>query len=86
MENASFDASKPLEMDFGELSFNAFVKDINEIGLRLVAEKVREIEIRKLESNFVWGLVFYFIFLYGKGWVEFGYIIFGLNGFQWIFS
>ena len=40
-------------MDFGELSFNAFVKDINEIGLRLVAEKVREIEIRKLESNCV---------------------------------
>ena len=40
-------------MDFGELSFNAFVKDIHEIGMRLVAEKVREIEIRKLESNFV---------------------------------
>ena len=38
----SFNASKPLEMDFGELSFNAFVKDINEIGLRLVVEKVRE--------------------------------------------
>ena len=53
LENASFDASKPLEMDFGELSFNAFVKDINEIGLCLVAEKVRETEIRKLESNFV---------------------------------
>ena len=45
--------SMPLEMDFGELSFNAFVKDINEIGLCLVAEKVRETEIRKLESNFV---------------------------------
>ena len=54
--------SMPLEMDFGELSFNAFVKDINEIGLCLVAEKVRETKIRKLESNFVWGLVFYFIF------------------------
>ena len=36
-----------------ELSFNAFVKDINEIGMRLVAEKVREIEIRKLKPNFV---------------------------------
>ena len=53
MENASLDSSKPLEMDAGELSFNAFIKDINEIGMRLVAEKVREIEIRKLESNFV---------------------------------
>ena len=53
LENASFDASKPLEMDSGELSFNAFVKDIHEIGMRLVAEKVRETEIRKLESNFV---------------------------------
>ena len=40
LENASFDALKPLEMDFGELSFNGFVKDINEIGMRLVAEKV----------------------------------------------
>ena len=53
LENASFDAFKPLEMDSGELSFNAFVKDINEIGMRLVAEKVRKTEIRKLESNFV---------------------------------
>ncbi|KAF3965247.1 hypothetical protein CMV_010545 [Castanea mollissima] len=35
LENAFFDASKLLEMDFGELSFNAFVKDINEIGMRL---------------------------------------------------
>ena len=51
LENASFDASKPLEMDSGELSFNAFVKDINKIRMRLVAEKVRETEIRKLESN-----------------------------------
>ena len=52
LENASFDASKPLEMDSGELSFNALVKDINKIRMRLVAEKVRETEIRKLESNF----------------------------------
>ena len=53
LENASFNASKPLEMDSGELSFNAFVIDINKIGMSLVAEKVRETEIRKLESNFV---------------------------------
>ena len=60
LENASFDASKPLEMDSSELSFNAFVKDINEIEMSLVAEKVRETKIRKLESNFVQGLVFFF--------------------------
>ena len=40
-------------MDSSELSFNAFVKDINEIEMSLVAEKVRETKIRKLESNFV---------------------------------
>ena len=53
LEKASFDASKPLEMDSSELSFNTFVKDINEIGMRLVAKKVREAKIRKLEFNFV---------------------------------
>ena len=47
-------------MDFGELSFNAFVKDINEIGMCLVTEKVRETEIRKLESNLSEGWVFFF--------------------------
>ena len=52
LENASFDASKPLEMDSSELSFNAFVKDINEIEMSLVAEKFRETEIIKLEFNF----------------------------------
>ena len=30
-------------------------------------------------------LIFFF-FLIGKGWVEFGYIIFGLNGVQWVLS
>ena len=32
---------------------------------------------------------FFFLFLfyfYGKDWVEFGYIVFGLNGAQWVFS
>ena len=67
LENASFNALKPLEMDSGELSFNAFVKDIHEIGMRLVAEKVRETEIRKLESNFVWGLFFFFFFYLNMG-------------------
>ena len=27
-----------------------------------------------------------FFFFFGKGWVEFGYIVFGLNEFQWVFS
>ena len=27
----------------------------------------------------------FFLFL-GKGYVEFGYIVFGLNGAQWVFS
>ena len=27
-----------------------------------------------------------FFFFYGKDWVEFGYIVFGLNGAQWVFS
>ena len=26
------------------------------------------------------------VFFYGKGSVEFGYIVFGLNGPQWVFS
>ena len=25
-------------------------------------------------------------FVFGKDWVEFGYIIFGLNGAQWVFN
>ena len=71
-------------MDSGELSFNAFFKDINEIEMRLVAEKVRETEIRKLELSEGW--VFFFFLIYGKGWVEFRCIVFRLNGLQWVFS
>ena len=29
---------------------------------------------------------FFFFKFYGKGWVEFGYIVFGLNGIQWFFG
>ena len=32
------------------------------------------------------GFLFYFFFFNGKGWVEFGYIVFGLNESQWVFS
>ena len=28
----------------------------------------------------------FYLFFYGKGWVEFEYIVFGLNGSQWVFS
>ena len=28
----------------------------------------------------------FFLFFYTKGWVEFGYIVFELNGPQWVFS
>ena len=48
----------------------------------LDAEKMKENkspEILKLEG-------FFFFFNDGKGWVEFGYIVFGLNGAQWVFS
>ena len=64
-------------MDSGELSFNAFFKDINEIEMRLVAEKVRETEIRKLELSKGW--VFFFFFG-GKDGVEFGVYCFWV---QW---
>ena len=30
--------------------------------------------------------LFFFFFNYGKGWVEFRYIVFGLNWAQWVFS
>ena len=30
--------------------------------------------------------LFFFFLNYGKGWVEFGYIVFGLNWVQWVFS
>ena len=32
------------------------------------------------------GVFFFFFFLNGKGYVEFGYIVFWLNGAQWVFS
>ena len=37
--------------------------------------------LKRLRAIFI-----YFILFYGKGCVEFGYIIFGLNGAQWVFS
>ena len=32
------------------------------------------------------GFFIFYYFFYGKGWVEFEYIVFGLNGAQWVFS
>ena len=46
----------------------------------LEAEKMKENENTEMSEGF------FFFFFYGKGWVEFGYIVFGLNGSQWVFS
>ena len=32
------------------------------------------------------GFFFFFFFFNWKAWVEFGYIVFRLNGPQWVFS
>ena len=37
--------------------------------------------LKRLRAGF-----FFFFFFNGKGWVKFGYIIFGFNGLQWVFS
>ena len=48
-------------------------------------EKCLEVEKMKENENTETFEVFFFFF-YGKGWVEFGYIVFGLNGSQWVFN
>ena len=37
--------------------------------------------LKCLRAGFLF-FIYLFIFIYGKGWVEFGYIVFGLNGFS----
>ena len=50
----------------------------------LEAEKMKENENPKTLKR---GLFFsFFNFFYGKGWVEFGYIVFELNRSHWTFS
>ena len=50
----------------------------------LEAEKMKENENPKTLKR---GLFFsFFYFFYGKGWVEFGYIVFELNRSHWTFS
>ena len=44
----------------------------------LEAEKMKENENTETSNGF--------IYFYGKSWVEFEYIVFGLNGSQWVFS
>ena len=48
----------------------------------LEAEKMKENEnpetLKPLRDFFLF--FFLFFYFYGKGWVEFGYIVFGLNG------
>ena len=43
------------------------------------------LENEENENTETWVLYIY-IYINGKGWVEFEYIVFGLNGSQWVFS
>ena len=45
----------------------------------LEAEKMKENENIETSEGF-------YLFFYGKSWVEFEYIVFRLNGPQWVFS
>ena len=47
----------------------------------LEAEKMKE-----NENTEMWFFFFFFFKFYRNGWVEFGYIVFGLNGSQWVIS
>ena len=49
------------------------------------ARSSRAWTLKRLRAGFLF-FSFFFFFFYGKGWVEFGYIVFGLNGVQWFFS
>ena len=47
-------------------------------------EREKCLEAKKMKENVnteTFGLFFYFYFLYGKSYVKFEYIVFGLNGF-----
>ena len=62
----------------------------------MVCLVVEKMEIKKKEAQFHFCLLNclyfdysytgFFLFFNGNGWVEFGYIFFGLNGPQWVFS
>ena len=42
--------------------------------------------LKRLRAGFLLLLLLLLFFIYGNGWIEFGYIIFGLNGPQRVFS
>ena len=41
---------------------------------------MKENETPKTLKRLIAFILFFNLFFYGKGWVEFGYIVFGLNG------
>ena len=43
------------------------------------------IENEENENTKTWVYIYIYIYINGKGWVEFEYIVFGLNGSQWVF-
>ena len=69
-------------------------KKILNIALIIIFFEQRGIHIKKFKNFEALSIglvvvvyVFNFAyFVFGKGWVEFGYIVFGLNGAQWVFS
>ena len=78
------------------LFFFFFNKNIKEFGFlfgyqenhRMVNFHLFSPDFLLLKTMFYSSSLFYFILFFNheKGWVEFGYIVFGLNGVQWIFS
>ena len=44
------------------------------------------LEAEKMKENETETSKVFFFFFNGKSWIEFGYIVFGLNGAQWDFS
>jgi len=58
-----------------------------EIGKFSVREREREsLEAKKMKENETRMSKGFFFFFNRKGWIEFGYIVFGLNGAQRVFS
>ena len=44
------------------------------------------LENEENENTETWVYIYIYIYINGNGWVEFEYIVFGLNGSQWVFS
>ena len=44
------------------------------------------LENEENENTETWVFIYIYIYINVNGWVEFEYIVFGLNGSQWVFS